>query len=351
MRQGLTHKNQGLADKNHDTTLVRQALTDSLSYLPLPHLTRDLSLEAPPLSLLPIDLIIPIFAPMKAYVYLYTRPESLEDSLIEVEDKLKRYTTLGPYERLDSPSRGQSLIRWSLPKDLTEQERYDLFRDLLGYIRQKPLALYYRGANYAPIKRIVADLDGCLVAEELLIHIARERGMLEEISTSTQTAMEGKVDFESNFKARVRLLKGMQASDLEFIASSITLAPGIEQFCRFTEGEDIRLDLASSNLAPYVQTLMIRLGASDYIATMPVMNDEEVLDGTLEDPIITAQDKKDYALTTVNKYISQEQTLVIGDGANDLLMLSVMPHALLYHSAGSESLNIADVVVDLYFRP
>lgn len=268
-----------------------------------------------------------------------------------IEEQLKKYIDITASETLDTPAKGHKVLRWTLHRELSQEERNSLYQELLPHIRQCACAIYYKGEHAQAIRRIVADLDGCLVAEELLVHVAQSRGEGSVIAEATQQAMQGEIDFARSFSERVRILKGMTASQLEEIAQSIRLAQGVESFCRFTEGEDIRLDLASSNLTPYVHTLMLRLGANDYIATMPSMDSVEVLDGTLVEPIITAEHKRDYCLSEVSKRISIEQTLTIGDGANDLLMLACTPHALLYHSAGEESLNIADIMIDLYFRP
>lgn len=295
--------------------------------------------------------IISIFAAMNAYIYLYTPIADSKRIHLEISQKLSTYIALPTSEKLSTPSKQQAVTRWTLPRELSTSERQQAFLCLLPHIRQKPFALYYKGSNALPIKRIVADLDGCLVADELLIRIAQTLGWHPSMSEDTYKAMAGHTDFIASFKERVQILQGITASELEAWARSINLAPGIEHFCRFTEGEDIRLDLASSNLTPYVHSLMLRLGANDYISTMPSMNSLEVLDGTLIEPIITDKHKKEYALKAVHNSIGVEHTLTIGDGANDLLMLANTPHALLYHSVLPNSLNIADIVVDLYFRP
>lgn len=291
---------------------------------------------------------MPIFVDMNASIYLYTHKASTASVVAELSDILKDYLASAQPQQLPAPSRTQDTTLWDLSSSpLSSRERHSLLSALLSYVRRQPVALYYRSPEAKPIRRIVADLDGCLVSEELLVRIAREQSM----HTDTIAAMTGAVDFESSFRRRVQCVRGMTASQLEELGASVSLAPGIEHFCRFTEGEDIRLDLASSNLTPYVHTLMLRLGATDYIATMPEMDEEEVLDGTLSEPIVDAQSKRDFALQTIGRDIRLESTLSIGDGANDLEMLSATAHALLYCSAIDDSLDIGEVMTDLYFRP
>lgn len=285
---------------------------------------------------------------MNASIYLYTHKASTARVVAEISDILEGYLASVQAQLLPSPSQAQDTTCWDISsRPLSSGERHSLFSVLLGYIRREPVALYCRSEGAKPIRRIVADLDGCLVSEELLVRIAQEQAVYSD----TIAAMTGAVDFETSFRKRVQCVRGMTASQLEELGNIVNLAPGIERFCRFTEGEDIRLDLASSNLTPYVHTLTLRLGASDYIATMPEMSDDEILDGTLSIPVVDARSKRDFALQSPGRDITPESTLVIGDGANDLEMLSATAHALLYYSAIDNSLSISDIVADLYFRP
>lgn len=250
----------------------------------------------------------------------------------------------------DLPSAQISALIWDCPKALSEAKCYELLRSALPYVRAGGYALYLRQSGAKPIRRIVADLDGCLVAEELLVKLSEGETFAHELSTATQAAMQGEVPFAENFAQRIAYLRGKCATDLESIAYQMTLAPGAELLTYFVEGEDIRFDIASSNLVPYVHHLSLRLNAHEYIATMPSMDEDEILDGTLIAPIVSGAEKRTFALANPYERYPAEATLSIGDGANDLPMLSATGHALLYASTSPHSLNIAHLVADLYFR-
>lgn len=243
-----------------------------------------------------------------------------------------------------------------LKSPLGTAARQALLARLLPQVRQLGLAVYLRRTDAAPIRRIVADLDGTLVADELLVVLSRGGPYAEQMSRMTEAAMSGNVDFAESFAERIRRLKGLPVATLEALADSMALAPGVASFCHFAHEEGIRLDIASSNLTPYVRTLCKRLGADGYIATRPRLNNSgEKLTGALEPPIITAQEKCRYAekmLPGAREESAQgytpQGTLTIGDGANDLEMLSATGHALLYPGANSRVSSLVHITQDVY---
>lgn len=286
---------------------------------------------------------------MNTKIYIY-RDKTVGDLPTEILELLRSYLGASEAQQLDTPSQHLALWAWQCEKSLSHDERLALQSAILPFVRQGALALYIQSERAEPIKRLVADLDGCLVAGELLVRLGEELGCIDEMSKQTELAMSGAEDFAENFAKRIALLRGVQAIRLEELALEMPLAPGLELLCHFTEGEAIRLDIASSNLTPYVHTLAQRFGADEYISTMPTLSADEVLEGGLVEPIIGAEEKRAFAAADPYQKVSSEATLSLGDGANDLLMLSATGHALLYCSLASKPLNIAHIVADLYFR-
>lgn len=289
------------------------------------------------------------FADMNASLHIYITKTEVE-LLSELRPLINPYLQSEEVRTLDVPSALIAGYAYELKERLSTDERLTLLSQLLPYARQRAVAFYTKASQAEPIKRIVADLDGCLVADELLPYLAQETEYAETIETATKLAMEGKQSFRDNFTSRVALLAGIAATRLEELAYELRLAPGVELLCHFTEGEAIRLDIASSNLIPYVHHVARRFGADEYIGTIPSLDSEERLTGALEDPIITDREKQAFALNDPYNKCKAEETLCIGDGANDLLMLSSTAHSLLYSSLPEKSLNIAHLVADIYFR-
>lgn len=286
---------------------------------------------------------------MNGNLHIYITKAEVE-VISEILPLISPYLHSEEIRTLDVPSALISGYAYELKERLSITERLSLLSTLLPYARERGIAFYLKASDAKPIKRIVADLDGCLVADELLPFLAKEGEHAHQIEEATTLAMEGKESFGENFAKRVALLTGIPATRLEELAYELQLAPGIKLLCHFTEGEAIRLDIASSNLIPYVHHVARRFGADEYIGTMPSLDSEERLTGALEEPIITDREKQAFALNDPYNKCKVEETLCIGDGANDLLMLSSTAHSLLYSSLPEKSLNIAHLVADIYFR-
>ncbi len=284
---------------------------------------------------------------MKIHVYKLVDKQVISQELYQI---LSSYTHNNCQIYNNTPAKNLELYVWSLDGELTWTQKKGLLTKLLPIVRTEGLAIYLREQESEPIRRIVADLDGCLVAEELLPRLSKGKSYEDVINRMTQDAMSGIEGFGDNFARRVTYFQGLPATELERIAWEVKLARGIELFCQMTEGEEIRLDIASSNLVPYVHHLAQRLGATDYIATMPELDEEELLTGELVQPIIKADEKRSFAEQPIGGVYRPQNTLTIGDGANDIEMLSSSSHSLLYSSVGLESLNLAHVFMDLYFR-
>lgn len=286
---------------------------------------------------------------MNGNLHIYITKAEVE-VISELLPLISPYLNSEGVRTLDVPSALISGYAYELKEHLSTDERLSLLSAVLPYARKRGIALYIKASNAEPIKRIVADLDGCLVADELLPVLAQESEHARQIEEATALAMEGKQSFRENFSHRIGLLPGIPATRLEELAYELRLAPGVELLCHFTEGEAIRLDIASSNLIPYVHHVARRFGADEYIGTMPSLDEEERLTGALEEPIITDKEKQQFALNDPYNKSKAEETLCIGDGANDLLMLASTGHGLLYSSLSEHSLNIAHLVADIYFR-
>lgn len=285
-------------------------------------------------------------------IYVYTREGVDIIPLDDIEASLLPWLAEGAKAEIDyTADKSIRIYHYTLCKQLKEEERKVLLASMLPCVRVHGFALYLRSTQASAIKRIVSDLDGTLVAEELLVALSREQEFAEEMRQSTESAMLGQLAFEANFRERVARLQGITATRLEEIAYELPLASGDELFCYFAQGEDIRLDIASSNLAPYVHNLSIRLNANEYIATMPILaDDDETLTGELVEHIIGAEEKRAFAQYDPHNKVTTSATMAIGDGANDLDMLAVVDHALLYTALHPSSPNIAHITTNIYFQ-
>ena len=167
----------------------------------------------------------------------------------------------------------------------------------------------------------VMDVDGTLIAEEVIDLLGREAGCEEEISQITNQAMRGEMDFERSLRERVALLKGLPISVFDKVFKSIHLSQNAQEFISILQKNGILVALVSGGFSPIVERLEKYLGISYFSANQLEVKDG-YLTGQLVGEIVTGQVKK----STLEKWrkelgLPKERTIAIGDGANDLLML------------------------------
>ena len=176
----------------------------------------------------------------------------------------------------------------------------------------------------------VMDVDGTLIAEEVIDLLGKEAGCEEEISEITNQAMRGELDFETSLRERVALLKGLPISVFDTVFKSIHLSKNAQEFISILQRNGILVGLVSGGFSPIVERLAKSLGITYYSANQLEVKDG-FLTGRLVGEIVTGQVKK----ATLEKWrkeleISRERTIAIGDGANDLLMLKSAGHAIAF---------------------
>ena len=167
----------------------------------------------------------------------------------------------------------------------------------------------------------VMDVDGTLIAEEVIDLLGREAGCEAEISKITNQAMQGELDFEGSLRARVALLKYLPISVFDTVFKSIHLSQNAQEFISILQKKGILVGLVSGGFTPIVERLAKSLGISYFSANQLEVKDG-FLTGRLVGEIVTGQVKQ----ATLEKWrkesgLSKERTIAIGDGANDLLML------------------------------
>ena len=168
---------------------------------------------------------------------------------------------------------------------------------------------------YRRNRRLVCfDMDSTLIAQEVIDELAKEAGVGEQVAEITERAMQGELDFQSSFRARVALLKGMDASVLESIA---------ERLISTLKALGYRTAILSGGFQYFAEYLQAKLGIDEVHANILDIQDGKVT-GEVKGHIVDGA-RKALLLTQIAEEmgISLEQTIAVGDGANDLPMLSI----------------------------
>ncbi|PGH10566.1 phosphoserine phosphatase SerB [Helicocarpus griseus UAMH5409] len=171
----------------------------------------------------------------------------------------------------------------------------------------------------------VFDMDSTLIQQEVIDEIARFIGVEKEVSEITARAMNGELDFAASLKARVNLLKGVPADVFEKLKPVITISPGARELCRALKTLGFKMAVLSGGFQPLAEWLAGELGLDYAFANhLEIDTTTQTLTGNLvpEYPIIDAAQKRHLLRKlAADNGISIAQTLAVGDGANDLLML------------------------------
>jgi phosphoserine phosphatase len=173
-------------------------------------------------------------------------------------------------------------------------------------------------------KLVAMDMDSTLITIECIDEIADMQGLKKEVSDITEAAMRGELDFAASLKRRVALLEGLDAAALERVYEErLRLSPGAEQMLTAMKAAGLKTLLVSGGFTYFTSRLKERLGL-DYTHA----NELEIVDGRLTGKvvggIVDAEEKKRTVERVCEELgIKPSQAIVMGDGANDLKMMSI----------------------------
>ncbi|TCB76649.1 phosphoserine phosphatase SerB [Acinetobacter sp. ANC 4173] len=167
------------------------------------------------------------------------------------------------------------------------------------------------------------DMDSTLIEQEVIDELAIEAGVGEQVAEITERAMQGELDFQQSFRARVALLKGLDASVLPKIAERLTITEGAERLITTLKSLGYRTAILSGGFQYFAEYLQAKLGIDEVHANVLDVQDGYVT-GEVKEHIVDGA-RKAFLLRELadNMGISPEQTIAVGDGANDLPMLSL----------------------------
>ncbi|RLC19336.1 MAG: phosphoserine phosphatase SerB [Deltaproteobacteria bacterium] len=172
-------------------------------------------------------------------------------------------------------------------------------------------------------KLVVFDMDSTLIQTEVIVEVAKLGGVEEQVNQITESAMRGEIDFKESFRRRVALLKGIKQEDLAKISRDLPLTDGADLVIKTLKGLGYKLGILSGGFTFVGEYLKERLGF-DYMYS----NELDIKDGLVTGKVvgdIVDGEKKAVLLRQIaqKENISLEQTIAVGDGANDLPMISI----------------------------
>ncbi|PFH04436.1 phosphoserine phosphatase [Collimonas sp. PA-H2] len=180
------------------------------------------------------------------------------------------------------------------------------------------------GAKLADFKLLAMDMDSTLITIECIDEIADMQGLKPQVAAITEAAMRGELEFNESLTRRVALLKGLEASALQRVYDErLQLSPGAQTMLTAVKAAGIKTLLVSGGFTFFTDRMKDALGL-DYAHS----NVLEIVDGKLTGKvvggIVNAEEKKNTVERVCAELnIAPSQAIVMGDGANDLSMMSI----------------------------
>ncbi|MCS6764477.1 MAG: phosphoserine phosphatase SerB [Candidatus Protistobacter heckmanni] len=181
---------------------------------------------------------------------------------------------------------------------------------------------------------LAMDMDSTLITIECIDEIADYAGLKAEVSAVTEAAMRGEIkDFKDSLKRRVALLKGLDAGALEKVyAERLRLSPGAEAMLEGARKAGLKTLLVSGGFTFFTDKLQERLGL-DFTSANLLDIDGGKLTGKVRGEIIDAQQKANaVADICAGLHIPTSDVIVMGDGSNDLKMMSLAGLSIAYRA-------------------
>jgi phosphoserine phosphatase len=201
------------------------------------------------------------------------------------------------------------------------------------------------GVRFSDFKLLALDMDSTLITIECIDEIADFAGKKKEVAAITEAAMRGEIaDFGESLRRRVALLAGTSAEVLKRVYEErLHLSPGAEQLLLAAKQADIHTLLVSGGFTYFTDRLKCELHLDEAHANIIEIAGGK-LTGNIIPPILDARAKANHVLVAQKTLpCTSEQTLVIGDGANDIPMMNCAIYSIAYQAkpATSKAARIA----------
>uniref|UniRef100_A0AB33JIV1 Phosphoserine phosphatase n=3 Tax=unclassified Prevotella TaxID=2638335 RepID=A0AB33JIV1_9BACT len=187
---------------------------------------------------------------------------------------------------------------------------------------------------YRRMRRLICfDMDSTLIQTECIDELAARAGVGEQVRSITERAMRGEIDFKESFTERVALLKGLDASVMQDIAEHLPITEGTDRLMSVLKRCGYKIAILSGGFTFFGEYLQRRYGIDYVYANELEIGDDGKLTGRYVGEIVDGHRKAELLklIAQVEK-VNLAQTIAVGDGANDLPMISEAGLGIAFHA-------------------
>jgi phosphoserine phosphatase len=222
----------------------------------------------------------------------------------------------------------------SIELDVSAPDLDVLRRSLTEAAREQgvDIAVEPAGLHRRAKRLVVMDVDSTLVRGEVIEMLAERAGVKPEVERITAAAMRGELDFERSLRERVRLLAGLDVAALDEVYEKVELTPGAATFVRTLRRLGYRTAIVSGGFSQITDRLAERLGI-DHAAANTLDIEDSRITGELAGAIVDRETKARLLRSFAEHWrIPLEQTVAVGDGANDMDMLAAAGMGIAFNA-------------------
>ena len=214
-----------------------------------------------------------------------------------------------------------------------------------------------RDDMYRRMRRLICfDMDSTLIQTECIDELAMRAGVGEQVKAITEQAMRGEIDFRESFTRRVALLKGLDVSVMKDIAENLPITEGVDRLMTILKTCGYKIAILSGGFTYFGEYLQRRYGIDYVYANELEIDADGKLTGRYVGEIVDGRRKAELLklIAQVEK-VNLAQTIAVGDGANDLPMLSEAGLGIAFHAKprvvanARQSINTIGLDGVLYF--
>ena len=192
---------------------------------------------------------------------------------------------------------------------------------------------FQEDSMYRRMRRLICfDMDSTLIKTEVIDELAMRADVGDEVKAITEAAMRGEIDFRESFTRRCALLKGLDVSVMRDIAENLPITEGVDRLMRVLKKVGFKIAILSGGFTYFGNYLKQRYGI-DYVYANELEVENGKLTGRYVGDIVDGKRKAELLrLIAQVENVDIRQTVAVGDGANDLPMISIAGLGIAFHA-------------------
>ncbi|MCD8041888.1 MAG: phosphoserine phosphatase SerB [Tannerellaceae bacterium] len=245
-------------------------------------------------------------------------------------DDIKRLTGRIPLdENKRSPKASVEFSVRGTPRDKNQMQRE--FLELSSQVEMD--ISFQEESMFRRMRRLICfDMDSTLIQTEVIDELAVKAGVGDQVKAITEAAMRGEIDFCESFRQRCQLLKGLDVSVMQEIAENLPITEGADRLMRILKKVGFKIAILSGGFTYFGNYLKQKWGI-DYVFANELEVEDGILTGNYLGDIVDGKRKAELLRFIAQiENVDLRQTVAVGDGANDLPMISIAGLGIAFHA-------------------